>query len=40
MYINDVRLALKSCLVADVVPALTGHRGIGKTEIVKQLGRD
>jgi len=40
MYINDVQLALKACLVADVVPALTGHRGIGKTEIVKQLGKD
>lgn len=40
MFINDVKQALKVCLWADVVPQMEGHAGVGKTEIVYQIGAD
>ena len=40
MFINDVKNALKVCMWADVVPQMEGHAGVGKTEIVYQIGHD
>lgn len=37
MIISDVKRAVTLCLHGDVVPELTGHTGIGKTEVVRQL---
>jgi alkaline phosphatase D len=38
MYLGDLSKAIKVCLWADVVPDILGHRGIGKTDLVKQIG--
>ena len=38
MYLSEAQQAIKVCLVANVVPALSGHGGIGKTDIIKQIG--
>lgn len=40
MYLTDVRRTIIVCLWADVTIELTGHRGIGKTDIIKQIGRE
>jgi len=37
MYLQDVANAIKVCLMADVPVAQTGHKGIGKTEVVKDI---
>lgn len=38
MYLRELRKATTVCLWADVVPDIQGHRGIGKTEMVRQIG--
>jgi len=40
MFINDVQRVVRVCLLADVVPSLTGHKGIGKTQLTYQIGYD
>ena len=39
MYLNDVERVISICIQADVVPEIVGHRGIGKTQLVRQVGR-
>ena len=38
MYLNEVKNVVSVCVAADVVPSIAGHRGIGKTQAVDQIG--
>jgi len=40
MYLNDVRRVSSVCIQADVVASLVGHRGIGKTQIIKEIAHN
>lgn len=40
MNLTDVRRMVQVCLWADVTAELTGHRGIGKTDIITAIGRE
>jgi len=40
MHLNEVKRVLQACISADVPIALEGHRGIGKTEGVRQVAAE
>ena len=40
MFLTEVKRVMKVCLYADVVPSLAGHRGIGKTDGVYEVGEE
>lgn len=40
MYLSDLKKAVTVCLWSDVVPDIQGHRGIGKTHIVHEIGNE
>lgn len=40
MNLTDVRRMVQVCLWADVTAELTGHRGIGKTDVITAIGRE
>lgn len=40
MHLNEVQRVASVCIYADVVPELVGFHGIGKTAIVKAIGRN
>jgi len=38
MYLSALKKAVTVCLWADVVPDILGHRGIGKTDLIHEIG--
>lgn len=40
MNLNAVRRMIEVCFWADVTPEIQGHRGIGKTEVLRQIGNE
>ncbi len=40
MYLGDLKQAVTVCLWSDVVPDILGHRGIGKTDLIHEIGTE